>query len=290
MEMHSGLKRGEVPKGKDTLAPTAKSTRSVMGNQAVLSELKERGCREETGGPPIQRKLDPVDLEAIDRLSANIPALAAVVPRLLAIYGSYPKKVTYGHSALGGQASLKDGLPDVVINDRASMFHRRFRGAGQLDTVDVDRQSKIIHELTHEEAIRVNAGGFGPGAHANAFPLGVGWEAAQPTIDALLEDINHLRQEPDLPVQEVEGLALLDYLNMRIEYAGGMSPLELPSVAHELIYFLNVMPQSRGQENHREQWQRITGSPLMAHLVELAAISFNGTMAAGGGIPMQRPD
>lgn len=197
------------------------------------------------GANVIQARFDDEDLNKMRQVAQGDDTLTNILDEVLAIHNRMPDDINYGVSTKGGHAALNDGgTGQVVVKDERWALTKKIKNFFNAYGMehDVERQSMIIHELTHLAELYTN---LPSDAH------GVVAEEHRPESDKALAEA--MEPDPNLvdavyaqkgEVEELLAQSDYDdkmkaYLRGRLEYGFAINA-ENPTVFTEISYYLKA--------------------------------------------------
>jgi len=206
---------------------------------------KQQGVKLTLGSNVIQAKFDDEDLNKMREVAKGDKVLTNILDEVFAIHNQMPEDINYGVSTKGGHAALnKDGKGQVVVKDERWALTKKIKNYFNAYGMehDIERQSMIIHELTHLAELYTNL---------SSNEKGIVSEEDRPKNDKELAKA--MEPDPqlvkDIYAQKDEVYSILDksdyddkmktYLKGRLEY-GFAIDAENPTVFTEVSYYLKA--------------------------------------------------
>lgn len=223
-----------------------------------------------SGAEVIQGRFDARDIARMRAVARGDRTLTAILNELLAIHDAIPEDLNYGVSSKGGDAGLDPatGRGRIRVKDERWSLTRAIKDYFDAYGMehDIQRQSMIIHELTHLAELYVNLpseGGVVPESHRpkSDRELAQSMEPDRELVDRIYGQKSH-----------VEGLLrtsgydddLKRYLFSRLEYGFAINA-ENPTVFTEICYYLKAKGKA--------------GTPFYDKMVEFAGAFFESRAA-----------
>jgi hypothetical protein len=211
------------------------------------------------GSNVIQARFDDQDLDKMREVAEGDQTLTNILNEVFAIHNQMPDDINYGVSSKGGHAGLNQaGMGQVVVKDERWSLTKKIKNYFNAYGMehDIERQSMIIHELTHLAELYANLSSNEQGVVAKEYrpqndkALAEAMEPDPHIVDeiyAQMNDVNDLLNQSDYDDE------MKTYLRGRLQYGFAINA-ENPTVFTEISYYL----KAKGK-NGTPFYERISG-------------------------------
>jgi hypothetical protein len=197
------------------------------------------------GSNVIQARFDDQDLDKMREVARGDQTLTDILNEVFVIHNQMPEDINYGVSSKGGHAALnQEGVGQVVVKDERWALTKKIKNFFNAYGMehDIERQSMIIHELTHLAELYANLPsneqGVVPDEHRpqNDRALAIAMEPDSKIVDEIYAQMDEVY---DLLEQSDYDDKLKAYLRSRLQYGFAINA-ENPTVFTEISYYLKA--------------------------------------------------